>query len=37
MSTSIYEQSATALLIVDPYNDFMSEGGKLYDHHQASG
>jgi nicotinamidase-related amidase len=20
----------TALLIVDPYNDFMSEGGKLY-------
>jgi nicotinamidase-related amidase len=31
MSTSIYEQSATALLIVDPYNDFMSEGGKLYD------
>jgi hypothetical protein len=21
----------TALLIVDPYNDFMSEGGKLYE------
>ena len=30
MSQSIYEQSSTALLIVDPYNDFMSEGGKLY-------
>jgi nicotinamidase-related amidase len=30
MTTSIYEQSRTALLIVDPYNDFMSEGGKLY-------
>ncbi|MFC5578062.1 hypothetical protein ACFPOA_08585 [Lysobacter niabensis] len=21
----------TALLVIDPYNDFMSEGGKLYD------
>jgi nicotinamidase-related amidase len=31
MPTSTYDQSATALLIVDPYNDFMSEGGKLYD------
>ncbi len=28
---SLYEREATALLIVDPYNDFMSEGGKLYD------
>ncbi len=28
---SIYERESTALLIVDPYNDFMSEGGKLYD------
>jgi len=27
---SIYEKESTALLIVDPYNDFMSEGGKLY-------
>jgi nicotinamidase-related amidase len=30
MRTAIYEQKHTALLIVDPYNDFMSEGGKLY-------
>jgi nicotinamidase-related amidase len=28
---SIYQKESTALLIVDPYNDFMSEGGKLYD------
>jgi nicotinamidase-related amidase len=26
-----YAVDRTALLIVDPYNDFMSEGGKLYD------
>jgi len=25
-----YDPARTALLIVDPYNDFMSEGGKLY-------
>jgi nicotinamidase-related amidase len=31
MSTPIYSQKQTALLIVDPYNDFMSEGGKLYE------
>lgn len=30
MSRAIYEKRRTALLIVDPYNDFMSEGGKLY-------
>src|SRR5882724_11960235 len=30
MTTPVYEQKKTALLIVDPYNDFMSEGGKLY-------
>jgi ureidoacrylate peracid hydrolase len=26
-----YEPELTALLIVDPYNDFLSEGGKLYE------
>ncbi|WP_296001718.1 isochorismatase family cysteine hydrolase [Rugamonas sp.] len=26
-----YHASSTALLIVDPYNDFMTKGGKLYD------
>jgi len=28
--TSEYISERTALLIVDPYNDFMSEGGKLF-------
>jgi nicotinamidase-related amidase len=31
MTQSPYVPDRTALLIVDPYNDFMSEGGKLYD------
>ncbi len=30
-STTTYESDDTALLIVDPYNDFMSEGGKFYE------
>src|SRR5277367_1416305 len=25
-----YDPSATAILLVDPYNDFISEGGKLW-------
>jgi nicotinamidase-related amidase len=31
MTTTNYSANDTALLIVDPYNDFMSEGGKLYE------
>ncbi len=31
MTTTPYLTDRTALLMVDPYNDFMSEGGKLYD------
>jgi nicotinamidase-related amidase len=31
MSEKTYNPADTALLVVDPYNDFMSEGGKLYD------
>jgi nicotinamidase-related amidase len=31
MTNNNYESDRTALLIVDPYNDFMSEGGKLYE------
>jgi len=31
MTTEIYVAERTGLLIVDPYNDFMSEGGKLYE------
>lgn len=29
--TAGYAADRTGLLIVDPYNDFMSEGGKLFD------
>jgi nicotinamidase-related amidase len=31
MTTTTYAADRTALLIVDPYNDFMSEGGRLYE------
>jgi nicotinamidase-related amidase len=31
MRAKTYDPADTALLVVDPYNDFMSEGGKLYD------
>ena len=31
MSTVTYERDATALLVIDPYNDFISEGGKVWD------
>lgn len=31
MTTTTYAADRTALLIVDPYNDFMSAGGKLYE------
>jgi nicotinamidase-related amidase len=30
MTTESYAAEQTGLLIVDPYNDFMTEGGKLY-------
>jgi nicotinamidase-related amidase len=30
MTTPAYAADRTALLVVDPYNDFMSEGGKLF-------
>jgi nicotinamidase-related amidase len=26
-----YEREITALLVIDPYNDFISEGGQLWD------
>src|SRR4030095_15580662 len=31
MGTLTYEKEITALLVIDPYNDFISEGGKLWD------
>jgi nicotinamidase-related amidase len=30
MTTAHYDRSSTAVLLVDPYNDFLSEGGKLW-------
>jgi nicotinamidase-related amidase len=31
MATVTYEKEITALLVIDPYNDFISEGGKVWD------
>jgi ureidoacrylate peracid hydrolase len=31
MATVTYDKEITALLVVDPYNDFISEGGKLWE------
>src|SRR5262245_36815896 len=30
MATVTYSRAATALLVIDPYNDFISEGGKVW-------
>jgi len=30
MTTPAYEPQLTALLVIDPYNDFISEGGKIW-------
>ena len=35
MTTATYDKGITALLVVDPYNDFISEGGKLWPHIKA--
>ena len=31
MANLKYEKEITALLVIDPYNDFISEGGKVWD------
>src|SRR5215510_12670484 len=31
MGSLTFEKANTALLVIDPYNDFISEGGKLWD------
>jgi ureidoacrylate peracid hydrolase len=31
MARMIYEKDITGLVIIDPYNDFISEGGKVWD------
>ncbi|MBV9175180.1 MAG: cysteine hydrolase [Chloroflexi bacterium] len=35
MAIVTYEPETTALLVVDPYNDFISEGGKVWDRLKA--
>lgn len=31
MATLSFDKGITALLVIDPYNDFISEGGKIWD------
>ena len=31
MAPVMYDKDLTALLVIDPYNDFISEGGKIWD------
>ena len=35
MTRPTYDREITALLIIDPYNDFISEGGKIWDRIRA--
>jgi ureidoacrylate peracid hydrolase len=35
MAKVTYDKPLTALLVIDPYNDFISEGGKLWDRLKA--
>jgi len=35
MESLKYDKEITALLVIDPYNDFISEGGKLWDRLKA--
>ena len=31
MAQLTYEKEITGLVVIDPYNDFISEGGKIWD------
>jgi ureidoacrylate peracid hydrolase len=35
MPKIVYDKQITALLVIDPYNDFISEGGKVWDRLKA--
>ena len=35
MTRHTYDKEITALLVIDPYNDFISEGGKVWDRLKA--
>jgi ureidoacrylate peracid hydrolase len=32
-----YDKQLTALVVIDPYNDFISKGGKRWDHLKGCG
>jgi ureidoacrylate peracid hydrolase len=36
MEKVTYDKEITALLVIDPYNDFISEGGKIWDRIKGS-
>ena len=35
MANLSFDRGITALLVIDPYNDFISEGGKIWDRIKA--
>jgi hypothetical protein len=35
MANVTYDKQLTALLVIDPYNDFISDGGKVWDRLKA--
>ena len=35
MANMTYDRQVTALLVIDPYNDFISEGGKVWNRLKA--
>ena len=35
MTRDTYDKEITALVVIDPYNDFISDGGKLWDRIRA--
>jgi len=35
MTNLEYDRELTALLVIDPYNDFISEGGKIWNRIRA--
>ena len=37
MANVAFDKELTALLVIDPYNDFISQGGKIWDHIRAVG
>ena len=37
LNMSIYSPEKTAIIVVDPFNDFLSEGGKLFSYTKEMG